>query len=113
VFGCGGERDTSKRPLMGAIAARLADAVVITDDNSRGEDPAAIARDILVGIPDGSQVCVIHDRAEAIDFALSRATAEDIVLVMGKGHEATQETGGVSRVFSDQAVVSGWLEARR
>ena len=113
VFGCGGERDATKRPLMGAVAGRLADAVVITDDNARGEDPAAIAREILAGIPDSSEVCVIHDRAEAIEFALSHATAEDIVLVAGKGHEATQEIAGVSRAFSDQAVISAWLEARR
>jgi UDP-N-acetylmuramoyl-L-alanyl-D-glutamate--2,6-diaminopimelate ligase len=113
VFGCGGERDATKRPLMGAVAGRLADAVVITDDNARGEDPAAIAREILAGIPDSAEVCVIHDRAEAIEFALSHATAEDIVLVAGKGHEATQEIAGVSRAFSDQAVISAWLEARR
>jgi UDP-N-acetylmuramoyl-L-alanyl-D-glutamate--2,6-diaminopimelate ligase len=109
VFGCGGERDPGKRPQMGAIAAQLADATIVTDDNPRGESPQAIVADVLAGLPAGARVEVIHDRAEAIRAALARAAAGDVVLVAGKGHEAYQLVGGERRAFSDQAVARAAL----
>lgn len=111
VFGCGGERDRSKRPLMGAIAGRLADDIILTNDNPRSEDPADIAAAIRLGIPATVSSEFIPDRAEAIARALARATAGDIVLVAGKGHETTQEIAGQHRPFSDQAHILAWLES--
>ncbi|HNT39286.1 MAG TPA: UDP-N-acetylmuramoyl-L-alanyl-D-glutamate--2,6-diaminopimelate ligase [Rubrivivax sp.] len=107
VFGCGGNRDASKRPLMGAIAERLADEVVLTSDNPRDESPALILAQILAGMHEvGAHAApaVIEDRAEAIADALQRAKPEDVVLVAGKGHEAQQEIAGVKRPFSDLEV---------
>ena len=104
VFGCGGDRDAGKRPEMGAIARRLADAVVLTDDNPRTEDPARIVRDILAGM-EGATPEVIHDRAAAIRHAIAACGPEDAVLVAGKGHENWQLTGHERRPFSDQQVV--------
>lgn len=112
VFGCGGERDPGKRPLMAAVAAELADEIVITDDNPRREAPARIAADIVAGLPPGRTATVIHDRAVAIETALGMAGAGDIVLVAGKGHEDHQIVGDVRRPFSDQAVVSAALARR-
>jgi UDP-N-acetylmuramoyl-L-alanyl-D-glutamate--2,6-diaminopimelate ligase len=109
VFGCGGERDAGKRPLMGAVAAELADEIVITDDNPRGESPARIAADIVAGLPAGRSAAVIHDRAVAIETALGMARPGDIVLVAGKGHEDYQIVGGERRPFSDQAVLRAAL----
>jgi UDP-N-acetylmuramoyl-L-alanyl-D-glutamate--2,6-diaminopimelate ligase len=105
VFGCGGDRDRGKRPMMASVAAELADQVVITDDNPRTESPAAIAAEVLGGIPAGVPVMVIHDRAEAIRSTLSRARAGDAVLIAGKGHEDYQLIGTERRIFSDQQVV--------
>lgn len=105
VFGCGGDRDRGKRPMMASVAAELADQVVITDDNPRTESPAAIAAEVLGGIPAGVPVMVIHDRAEAIRSTLSRARAGDAVLIAGKGHEDYQLIGTERRLFSDQQVV--------
>lgn len=105
VFGCGGDRDRGKRPMMASVAAELADQVVITDDNPRTESPAAIAAEVLGGIPSGVPVMVIHDRAEAIRSTLSRARAGDAVLIAGKGHEDYQLIGTERRLFSDQQVV--------
>ncbi|NNM61187.1 MAG: UDP-N-acetylmuramoyl-L-alanyl-D-glutamate--2,6-diaminopimelate ligase [Steroidobacteraceae bacterium] len=100
VFGCGGDRDAGKRPLMGAIADALADHLIITDDNPRSEDPAAIVRAILEGVT--SHVAqVIHDRARAIATALAAAGAGDVVLIAGKGHEDYQIYGTQRRLFSD------------
>lgn len=104
VFGCGGDRDRGKRPEMGAIAAALADAVVLTDDNPRSEDGDAIIRDIRAGCQRGD-LAIIRDRREAIRFALERAAPDDLVLVAGKGHESTQEIQGQKYPFSDHAVV--------
>lgn len=112
VFGCGGDRDPGKRPLMGAVAARSADRVVITDDNPRSEDPAAIVEDILGGIGDRAAVQVLRDRAEAIAFALEHAGGDDVVLVAGKGHEDYQEVAGRRLPFSDREQVRRRLEAR-
>ena len=105
VFGCGGDRDAGKRPLMGRIAAELADRVIVTDDNPRGEDPARIVRDILGGMPAGAAAEVEHDRARAIRTALERCASGDAVLIAGKGHEDYQIYGTQRRTFSDQAVV--------
>ncbi|GBO85362.1 UDP-N-acetylmuramoyl-L-alanyl-D-glutamate--2,6-diaminopimelate ligase [Marinobacter salsuginis] len=101
VFGCGGDRDTGKRPDMAREAEKLADRVVVTDDNPRSEHPEAIARDILAGFSDSAQVTVIHDRAEAIQSAIRSATPNDLVLIAGKGHEAYQEIAGQKYPFSD------------
>jgi UDP-N-acetylmuramoyl-L-alanyl-D-glutamate--2,6-diaminopimelate ligase len=101
VFGCGGERDRGKRPLMGAVAARHADAVFVTSDNPRGEDPAAIIADIVAGIPGEHEV--VADRSDAIARAIGGAGAGDIVLLAGKGHETYQEIAGKRLPFSDAA----------
>jgi UDP-N-acetylmuramoyl-L-alanyl-D-glutamate--2,6-diaminopimelate ligase len=117
VFGCGGDRDTGKRPVMGRLAAELADDVIVTDDNPRTEDPAKIVADILGGIPTQivqparsdtrlPAVLVDHDRAHAIRTALERSSAGDAVLIAGKGHEDYQTYGTTRRPFSDQSVVS-------
>ena len=100
VFGCGGERDRGKRPQMGAIAARLADRVIVTDDNPRGEDPERIAGEILSGMPAGT-AAVQHDRRSAIRSAITGAATGDWVLIAGKGHETFQETAGHRLPFSD------------
>ena len=101
VFGCGGNRDAAKRPLMGAIAYRQADRVVLTNDNPRHEAPGFILAQILAGITGHDEVDVIEDRRAAIAYALSEAAPNDVVLLAGKGHERTQETAGVKREFSD------------
>jgi UDP-N-acetylmuramoyl-L-alanyl-D-glutamate--2,6-diaminopimelate ligase len=103
VFGCGGDRDRSKRPAMGQVASELADAVWITTDNARSEDPAAIASDIWSGIPVAARdrVRIVLDRAEAIEGAISAANAGDAVLVAGKGHEKTQVFGSRQVPFDD------------
>jgi UDP-N-acetylmuramoyl-L-alanyl-D-glutamate--2,6-diaminopimelate ligase len=101
VFGCGGNRDATKRPLMGAIATRLADHVVLTNDNPRDEAPGFILSQILAGITGHDEVDVIEDRHEAIAHALAEAAPADVVLLAGKGHEDTQEIAGVKRRFSD------------
>ncbi|MGN6651663.1 UDP-N-acetylmuramoyl-L-alanyl-D-glutamate--2,6-diaminopimelate ligase [Trinickia sp.] len=102
MFGCGGDRDATKRPLMGAIAQRLADAVVVTSDNPRSEEPASIIDQIVAGMTHPDKARRIEDRANAILQAVRGAAKEDVVLLAGKGHEATQEIMGKKRVFSDQ-----------
>jgi len=106
VFGCGGDRDRGKRALMGAVAADLADRIVLTDDNPRSEDPAAIVRDIRAGVNEHPRVSVIHDRRAALKAAIERARPGDVVLVAGKGHETEQIVGDERRVFSDRAVAA-------
>ena len=114
VFGCGGDRDRGKRPLMGAVAARLADWVIITDDNPRSENPVQITDNVLAGIDDQKTVTVIHDRRSAIVTAIQQAGADDVVLVAGKGHETTQQIGAHKLPFQDQEVVRRQLaEAAR
>jgi UDP-N-acetylmuramoyl-L-alanyl-D-glutamate--2,6-diaminopimelate ligase len=107
VFGCGGERDTGKRPLMGACAEALADVVLLTDDNPRGEDGDAIIRDILSGMRRAPRVRVERARDRAIAHALQEAGSGDVVLVAGKGHECYQQVGGRLIAFSDRAFVQG------
>jgi UDP-N-acetylmuramoyl-L-alanyl-D-glutamate--2,6-diaminopimelate ligase len=102
MFGCGGDRDATKRPLMGHIAERLADAVVVTSDNPRGEDPQTIIHQIVAGMTDAAKARCIEDRASAILQTVRHAKGEDVVLLAGKGHEATQETMGKKYAFSDQ-----------
>jgi UDP-N-acetylmuramoyl-L-alanyl-D-glutamate--2,6-diaminopimelate ligase len=106
VFGCGGDRDRGKRPLMGQAAALYADRVFVTDDNPRSEDPAAIVREIQAGFPPGYQASVIHDRARAIETAVRQAGPDDVVVVAGKGHEDYQLYGAERRSFSDRAFVT-------
>ena len=105
VFGCGGERDHSKRPAMGEIAECHADQVIVTADNPRGEQNADIAREIISGMQSPAAVSIIHDRAEAIRTAIEAASANDIVLLAGKGHEVIQEHDGVRTPFSDRLEV--------
>ncbi|MDR3098881.1 MAG: UDP-N-acetylmuramoyl-L-alanyl-D-glutamate--2,6-diaminopimelate ligase [Paraburkholderia sp.] len=102
MFGCGGDRDATKRPLMGAIAERLADQLVITSDNPRSEAPAAIIDQIACGMREPGKARRIEDRASAILQAVRGAAKEDVVVLAGKGHEATQEIMGKKRAFSDQ-----------
>ncbi len=109
VFGCGGDRDRAKRPLMGRVAATLADRVVITSDNPRSEDPAAILADIREGIPDCGHCEFIEDRREAIAHALAVAGPDDVVLVAGKGHENFQELANRTIAFDDRQVVRDLL----
>jgi UDP-N-acetylmuramoyl-L-alanyl-D-glutamate--2,6-diaminopimelate ligase len=115
VFGCGGDRDRGKRPLMGAIAARNADFVVLTSDNPRSEDPLAIITDILEGVLGetraGQEPQVIVDRREAIAAAIAGAAAGDVVLIAGKGHEDYQESAGQRIPFLDAAVAAEALAA--
>ena len=110
VFGCGGDRDTGKRQLMGSAAARLADAVVVTDDNPRSESPFDIVAAIVSGMGDRRHVRVEHDREVAIRTAIEQARAGDVVLVAGKGHETEQIIGSERRPFSDRGVVAAVLQ---
>ncbi|MFM8666535.1 MAG: bifunctional UDP-N-acetylmuramoyl-L-alanyl-D-glutamate--2,6-diaminopimelate ligase MurE/UDP-N-acetylmuramoyl-tripeptide--D-alanyl-D-alanine ligase MurF [Betaproteobacteria bacterium] len=112
VFGCGGDRDRAKRPLMGAVAARGADRVVLTSDNPRSEDPQHILDDIGAGWPAGTPVHRQVDRRRAIVDTLEEAASRDVVLVAGKGHEAYQELEGTRHPFSDVDVVQSGLQAR-
>ena len=112
IFGCGGDRDPTKRPLMGAIASQTADHVVVTSDNPRSEKPEAIIAQILLGLVQSKTVTVQSDRALAIADAIGRAAAHDVVLVAGKGHEATQEVAGVKHLFSDRVHAQRALKNR-
>jgi len=110
VFGCGGDRDQGKRPVMGRIAAQLADDVVVTSDNPRSERPDAILADVEAGIaPTGRSATYLVDRRAAIAEALRRARPGDVVLVAGKGHETEQVIAGVAHPFDDRAVLRALL----
>ncbi|MEO6988379.1 MAG: cyanophycin synthetase, partial [Aquihabitans sp.] len=111
VFGAGGHRDPSKRPLMGEVAARLADVVVVTSDNPRDEDPDEIISQVQSGIEDlTTDVRIDPDRAAAIALAVAEARPGDVLLVAGKGHETGQTTGDVTVPFDDRDVLRGLLE---
>lgn len=113
VFGCGGNRDQTKRPVMGRMASLLADRVILTSDNPRTEDPIEILRQIQSGFPEGYQSFdVVPDREQAIVTALSTAHRDDTVLIAGKGHEAYQVFDHVSIPFSDRDVIERWAGSR-
>lgn len=105
VFGCGGERDKTKRPLMGRIASEYADQIIITSDNPRTEDPQTIINEIAVGILPSACAIQLVNREEAIAYVLKEACEEDIILIAGKGHEAYQQIGTIKHAFSDQDIV--------
>ncbi|PCJ25077.1 MAG: UDP-N-acetylmuramoyl-L-alanyl-D-glutamate--2,6-diaminopimelate ligase [SAR86 cluster bacterium] len=113
IFGCGGNRDKGKRPMMGEIAETFADKLIIADDNPRNEEGDKIVQHILSGISDPSSVEVIRDRAEAISYAIKNAAVGDVVLVAGKGHETYQDVGGNKLIFSDANQVRLALQARK
>ncbi|HNP64498.1 MAG TPA: UDP-N-acetylmuramoyl-L-alanyl-D-glutamate--2,6-diaminopimelate ligase [Woeseiaceae bacterium] len=106
VFGCGGDRDRGKRPLMGRLAERLADRIVVTNDNPRNENPASIIDDIVSGLSRTDKAIVIEERAAAIAWTIANASPADAILVAGKGHENYQEIAGHRLPFSDYAVAS-------
>jgi UDP-N-acetylmuramoyl-L-alanyl-D-glutamate--2,6-diaminopimelate ligase len=110
VFGCGGDRDPGKRPIMGAIADELADQIIVTDDNPRSENPQAITQAIVSGIQ-SRKATVIHDRGEAIASAIKQARPADLVLIAGKGHEDYQIYGDTRRAFSDRNEALRYLGA--
>ena len=112
VFGCGGNRDARKRPLMGAAAQQGADVVLVTSDNPRGEAPQAIIDDILRGMQAGAALQVEPDRAAAIAAAIAQAGPQDVLLLAGKGHEDYQEVQGQRLPFSDMAQAHAALAAR-
>ncbi|UVS80952.1 UDP-N-acetylmuramoyl-L-alanyl-D-glutamate--2,6-diaminopimelate ligase [Actinokineospora sp. UTMC 2448] len=114
VLGCGGDRDTAKRPLMGEAAARRADLLVITDDNPRGEEPSAIRAAMRAGAesaPDRGDIVEVGDRREAIRVAVAAARPGDVVVVAGKGHETGQEVAGVVHPFSDRDELEAAIRA--
>jgi UDP-N-acetylmuramoyl-L-alanyl-D-glutamate--2,6-diaminopimelate ligase len=115
VFGCGGDRDRDKRPLMGAVASRLADHVVITSDNPRSEDPLDIINATMQGVPPDyrGRVVMEPDRRRAIEIAIRRARSGDVVLIAGKGHEQTQTIGDEVLEFDDRSVAREILQALR
>jgi UDP-N-acetylmuramoyl-L-alanyl-D-glutamate--2,6-diaminopimelate ligase len=113
VFGCGGDRDRGKRPLMGRAAADAADVAILTSDNPRSESPEAIAAEVLVGMePARAQVVTELDRRAAITLALGMAAPGDVVVIAGKGHETGQTTGGTTVPFDDRVVAREELGVR-
>jgi UDP-N-acetylmuramoyl-L-alanyl-D-glutamate--2,6-diaminopimelate ligase len=112
LFGCGGDRDRTKRPIMGGLAVELADKVFLTSDNPSTEDPEAILQEVLAGMKDRAKVMVNADRREAIRQALGSLKAGDCLLIAGKGHEDYQILGKVKTHFSDQEEIASWAEGR-
>lgn len=110
VFGCGGDRDSGKRPMMAQVAESLSDRILMTTDNPRGEDPAAIISDMQAGLKNPARAQIVIDRASAIRQAVRESSSGDIVLIAGKGHESWQEAGGQKIPFSDEATVHAALE---
>ncbi len=115
VFGCGGDRDVTKRPIMGGIAAELSDVVIVTDDNPRSEDPASIRAAIVAGTGEAGigKTLEVGDRRQAIRTAVMMAQNEDVILLAGKGHETYQEIAGIRADFDDRAELKAALEARQ
>jgi len=112
VFGCGGDRDRDKRPVMGAVATRGADVAVVTSDNPRHEDPDAIIADVVGGVAPGSEIIVRPDRAEAIELVVDMAVPGDVVVVAGKGHETEIEIGDERLPFDDRRVAAAAVARR-
>lgn len=112
LFGCGGDRDKTKRARMGAVAEKFSDYIILTNDNPRSEPPEAILADIKSGITNGCRVEIIPDRAMAISRALDIAVHEDVVLIAGKGHETTQEQNGIFTPFDDREITRHFLNHR-
>ena len=110
VFGCGGDRDQGKRSGMGRAVEELADRVIVTDDNPRNEAPEKIVEEILGGMQQPDKACVVHNRQAAIEYALSQAADDDLVVIAGKGHEQEQIIGNERRPFSDRHLVSRILQ---
>ena len=114
VFGCGGDRDPIKRPIMGKIGVDIADIAIITSDNPRTEEPMAIIRDILKGIDPGkNNYEVIENRPNAIRHAMDIGQKNDIIVLAGKGHETYQEIHGVKHHLDEREVVAAYLEETR
>jgi UDP-N-acetylmuramoyl-L-alanyl-D-glutamate--2,6-diaminopimelate ligase len=112
VIGAGGDRDRGKRPLMGAAAARGADLVVVTDDNPRSEDPAAIRAEVLAGASSVGAAIEVAGRRAAIEEAVRRAQPGDVIAVLGKGHERGQEISGTVTPFDDRVELAAALTGR-
>ena len=112
IFGCGGDRDRTKRPRMGSVAAKFADKIIITDDNPRKENPKRIVDHIVSGIPENIKFSIIHDREEAIRTAISEADSDTVILVAGKGHEKYQEINGTKFPFNDKECVRKWVSRK-
>ena len=113
VFGCGGDRDPIKRPIMGRIGAEIADIAIITSDNPRTEEPMAIIRDILAGLEEKNNYQVIENRPQAIRHAMDIAEKNDIIVLAGKGHETYQEINGVKHHLDEREVIQEYLEETR
>ncbi len=111
IFGCGGDRDAGKRKAMGRAAEELADRVIITDDNPRTEPAENIVTEILAGLREPAKACVVHNRQAAIEFALTEAGSDDLVVIAGKGHELEQIVGNQRYPFSDRHVVQRFMQA--
>ena len=112
VFGCGGDRDRSKRPLMAKVAEKYADRIIVTTDNPRHEDPQAIIDEVMAGFLSTDHVEAVLDRRQAIDIAITNAQPGDVVLLAGKGHETSQIVGDVHIAFDDRRVAREFLSAR-
>ena len=110
VCGCGGDRDKTKRPVMGGMAAKMADIAIFTSDNPRTEEPEQILREMEAGVEAGDKYLKITDRHEAVKTAVMLAERGDIILLAGKGHENYQIIGTEKQPFSDKEVVKGWFE---
>ena len=110
LFGCGGDRDHAKRPIMGEIAGRFSDFLIVTSDNPRSEDPMAIIEAVLEGVQKSAcPYVVVENRYEAIRYALSHAKPKDVIILAGKGHENYQEVGGGKRRFDEKEIVAELL----
>lgn len=110
VFGCGGDRDAKKRPLMAKVAEQYSQSIIVTDDNPRTEDPKGIVKDIISGFTNTQEVSVVHDRATAIRQAISKTAASEVVLVAGKGHEEEQIVGEEKHPFDDMKFIQEFLQ---
>jgi UDP-N-acetylmuramoyl-L-alanyl-D-glutamate--2,6-diaminopimelate ligase len=110
VIGCGGDRDRTKRPVMGRLAAELSDIAIFTSDNPRSEPPLQIVEDMLAGLPLDTDPIVELNRSLAIKRGIDLLAASDVLVILGKGHERFQEIEGVSHPFSDREVAEGWIK---